>query len=79
MNAKTRLTEKLKTYINEKIYGGVADQQNAIFAINVLERIEQLNLVQAELTERNIKKVEVPNRFGPVVVSPTDYLQFIPQ
>ena len=59
-------------------------QANRRRACEVREQIEQLNLMQAHKVERAVLAIENRPRnpnplldFGPVVVNPCDYLQFI--
>lgn len=59
-------------------------QANRQCACEVREQIEQLNLMQAHQVEQAVLAIENRPRnpnplldFGPVVVNPCDYLQFI--
>lgn len=83
--ARDRILAKIDSYIAAcEADGGYFMQVNRNHGYEVREQLAQLNLVQAHKLERAVSLIENRPRnpnplldFGPVVVNPCDYLQFI--
>ena len=83
--AKVRLTNAVKSYIEEKSKsGGMIDQGNVMFAYDVLEEIEALNLMQCQKLENVIIEANVSSQaaslkygWGYEPIHPINYGGFI--
>lgn len=85
LNAKQRILDKLDAYAERmNADGRYWCQVNRNRAYEIRDVVETLSNVQAYKIERAVSEIENRPRnpnplldFGPVVVSPTDYLQFL--
>ncbi|URC15177.1 hypothetical protein GD1_53 [Paraglaciecola Antarctic GD virus 1] len=80
---KSLVITRLEDFIEANEYGGVGQQQNAIFARDQLRQVMELTVTQVMQIESTIEEKELydPAKdkfgFGPIVINATDMLQFL--